>query len=135
MTQILPPPIREKMYLDTGALSKAWLRYFQNVQTELQDASDANTLNEAFTVATGSSIVLTNLNYYVICNSSTGMNVYFPPLADITRKLAFVIVNIGIGTATIIPNGAELIYDETTLPLYQYDSVQILNASTYWGII
>jgi hypothetical protein len=68
---------------------------------------------------------------YIICNKGTAMTVNLPTITG-NKGLEYSICNIGTGTVTIEPNGAETIVGAANLDLYTDESISIFASETEW---
>lgn len=82
------------------------------------------------TINTTTSLTIANKGI-VLCNSGSAITVNLPTAVG-NSKLRYVITNIGAGTVTIDPNGAQTIAGDSTFDLYQYESLSIYSDGSNW---
>jgi hypothetical protein len=111
-----------------------WIAGTTNQITVTDDGDGTITLstpNVQITTYTDTSSTTAAKQGMIICNKATAMTLNLPTITG-NLGLKYGICNIGAGTVTIEPNGAETIMGDTNFDLYQDESLTIFASATEW---
>jgi hypothetical protein len=110
------------------------LGYFVGVNVEEVLAEIANSLlggEVRVTTLTGTTLLTTAQFGLVICNSAGAMDLNLPTCVG-SEGFGYRVNNIGAGTVTINPDGAELLQTESTFDLYQDEILVFTSDNGKW---
>jgi len=80
------------------------------------------------------SYIATLTDEVIVANKASAMSVTLPAATGSGKP--FTVININLGLVTLTPNGADTIDGETTQPINQWDSIQVVDyAANKWVII
>lgn len=129
----IPAPLKEPMYLKTGAMSRAWVQYFQQALDDIISVIINNIYVNQNTITVTGNYTLTSDYYVVKCNSSSAMALTLPSAASMTNKY-FIIYGQGAGNVTVTPVGSETISGDSNFVLRQNECIPIVSNGTEWII-
>lgn len=112
----------------------SWIAGTANQITVTNDGDGTITLsipNTQITTFTDTDTLTSSQRGLVVCNKATAMTLNLPTISGNTG-LKYGVINIGAGTVTIEPNGAETIVGDANFDLYQDESITIFATSTEW---